>query len=198
MTRGILFLVFFAGTAGGAVTGLLWAHSPIVSSSSAVIVAICSGGLTSSVFEYVTTARAAKKKRYNIKNMTIGRYNIIKEELAYEILSASIKFGRDDLRAEFGDIKQLCDPVNFRKLFRGGRNATEGFYAFANAMSYDKYHHDRILYNLLRIVDLFEAASIHLQDEDNDFFDIAQMLRVRPGSHFDRAKRLMRMRTAAA
>lgn len=94
------------------------------------------GGLISFLFYFLVIHIPERKKRRIIKVNLKQQYANVKEAILHEIISASRKGGRTDLkRVDSDTIKRLLTTDGFREAFEGGEEGDEGFYAFQNYMS---------------------------------------------------------------
>ncbi len=78
-------------------------------------------------------------------------YHNAKHDIVLAVILASQKGGRSDLVANSETIDKALTIPGFRRLFAGGHEADEGFYAFENQMSDKTYEFDEIVFNLKTI-----------------------------------------------
>ena len=94
------------------------------------------GGLISFLFYFLVIHIPERRKRRIIKVNLKQQYANVKEAILHQIISASRKGGRIDLKGVDSDtIKRLLTTDGFREAFEGGKEGHEGFYAFRNYMS---------------------------------------------------------------
>lgn len=92
------------------------------------------GGLVSFIFYYLVVWIPGRRKRKAIKNDFREFYRDLKEDIAVQIIFASRRGGRKDLHVGGQLEKRLLTVDGFMEKFGGGREADEGFYAFANGL----------------------------------------------------------------
>jgi len=109
---------------------------------------IGTGGLVSFLFYYLVNERLEHRRRKLLQNSVRDTYEDAKSNIALAIIHASQKGGRADLSADFGTIARMLNTDGFRSSFEGGREASEGYYAFQNQMSSRTPEYDEIVFNL--------------------------------------------------
>lgn len=113
-----------------------------------LFLSISTGGLVSFFFYWLVVFTPEQRKRQTIKSNLFRMYQMIKEDIAYQVVFASIKGGRTDLTADVNTISKLLTTTGFREAFEGGREGDEGFYAFENQMSNLTPEFQEIIINL--------------------------------------------------
>lgn len=109
---------------------------------------IGTGGLTSFLFYYLVSERLEARRRNMSRDVLASTYREAKRHIAAAIVQASRLGGRSDLVGNLETIEKMLTPEGFKSLFEGGREATEGYYAFQNQMSQRTYEYDEIEFNL--------------------------------------------------
>lgn len=123
-------------------------------------------------------------------------YLSIKESILLEVVQASINGGRRDLKADSETIEKLMSPEAFQDAFRGGREADEGIYAFANQLSSDTPEFRQIVLNLQVLSKQIDFLLHNYSIDDQktfDFFKRLELFLIRLRSHgpgYDEAKPL--------
>ncbi len=98
----------------------------------AVFTNVLVGILISFVFYYFIVYLPESRRRKILKDGALRIYKNIKRDILYAVICASIKGGRNDLETDSEFVDTLMSPSSFKALFEGGKEATEGFYAFEN------------------------------------------------------------------
>jgi hypothetical protein len=139
---------------GGSLTALLILPPDTafryVAAANAVL-SIGTGGLVSFVFYYLVNARSERRRRTLLHGSVARSYREAKEHIAWAILHASQKGGRNDLEADVDTHAKVMTVAGFKALFEGGRQSHEGFYAFTNQMSDRTPEFDEIILSLRAI-----------------------------------------------
>ena len=86
-------------------------------------------------FYFLVVWIPARKRRKAIKNDFREFYRDLKKDIAVQIIFASQRGGRQDLHVGGQLEKRLLTVDGFMEIFGGGREADEGFYAFANGLN---------------------------------------------------------------
>lgn len=134
---------------------------------------IGTSGTAAFIFYYIVSERLERKKRELVREGALRAYRNAKRIIALAIIHASQKGGRDDLSSDSDTIDEVLTIDGFKKLFEGGREAHEGFYAFQNQMSDQTPEYDEIVFNLKIIGRAFDRLidNNHLRDSRSyDFF----------------------------
>jgi len=135
---GSLFLPFWRPELAGS------QYSPTMNAA----LSIGTGGLTSLVFYYVMTERFERRRRRLLREGLRSTYSEAKRNIAFDVVHASQKGGRKDLRADSDTIDCILTVEGFRELFERGGQGDEGFYAFENQMSDPTPEYEEIVFNL--------------------------------------------------
>ncbi len=98
-------------------------------------------------------------------------YHQIKKSILYEVVFASMKGGRSDIRAGTDTISELMTIDGFKNAFKDGRQADEGFYAFQNQMSDDTPEFRQILLNLEMLKNQIEFVLHNYTMDDEELFN---------------------------
>lgn len=140
----------FVFMAVGATAGLFWLPSDYSRSIPALnaLLSIGTSGVVAFLFYYVVSVRLERRRSRVIREGNLSAYRVAKHNIAVAVLAASQRGGRDDLSVDTDTIDQCLTVSGFRQLFEGGREATEGFYAFQNQMHEQTYEFSEILLNL--------------------------------------------------
>jgi hypothetical protein len=107
----------------------------VVARRVAIATNLHAGGLVSFLLFYTAVYLPEARKKSIIKANLQKMYKNIKMDILWAIVHASIKGGRSDLTPSLEFVESLRSPAAFKKAFETGREADEGFYAFANQMS---------------------------------------------------------------
>jgi hypothetical protein len=159
---------------------------------------IGTSGIVAFIFYYVVNERLERKKRDKVRKGALQTYRDAKRNIALAIIHASQKGGRADLSADYDTIDKALSIVGFNKLFEGGQQADEGFYAFENQMSNHTPEYDEIIFNLKIIGRAFDRLvdNTHLNDSKsyNYFARLDALMRriERNGPGYDESKLLCR------
>jgi hypothetical protein len=146
-----IIFVFFVVIALGAVIAQLTLPALTVEKYLAVINAVLSigtSGVVAFIFYYVVSEGLERRKREFIRQSVLRTYCDAKRNIALAIIHASQKGGRDELSADTETIDRVLTVAGFKDLFKDGRKANEGFYAFQNQMSDDTPEYSEIVFNL--------------------------------------------------
>lgn len=160
------------------------------------VLSMATGGLVSFTFYYIVNERLERHRRRLIRKSLEKTYVEAKRHIAYAILHASRRGGRTDLNASSDMVEAVLTVSGFRRLFDGGREADEGFYAFQNEMSYPNTEFDEILFNLKSIARASERLIDNNAVDDENLYDFLVRLssiiqRVdRNGTGYDESKLL--------
>ncbi|MFP3457377.1 hypothetical protein R0J89_14070, partial [Psychrobacter sp. SIMBA_152] len=100
----------------------------------------------------------------------------IKEDILYNVVFASIKGGRVDLKASPDTIENLLTVQGFKDTFSGGGQANEGFYAFENQMSDDTPEFREIVLNLEVLAEQIQFVLHNYSMDDENLFDFFKRL----------------------
>jgi hypothetical protein len=157
---------------------------------------LLAGGLVSFLFYYLVVHLPAHRRKSIIKANLLKMYRSIKESILLEVVLASIKGGRRDLTADSETIEKLMSPEGFKAAFKDGREADEGFYAFANQMQNDTPEFRQIVLNLEMLSKQIEFLlhNYSIDDQETfDFFKRLELLLIQLQAHgpgYDEAKPL--------
>ncbi len=135
-----------------------------------------SGGLISFIFYFLVVAVPEYRKKRIVKRNIQNIYTNVKYDIAYQIIFASQKGGRNDLQADRNTIEKVLTVSGFRELFENGRESDEGFYAFRNYMSDDVPEFREIIINLEQISKQIEFILHNYPISDPDAFDFFKYL----------------------
>ncbi len=94
-----------------------------------------SGGLVSFIFYFLVVWIPQRRKRKAIRDDFRKFYRDLKEDIAVQIIFASQRGGRKDLRVDGYTEKRLLTVDGFREAIGRGRESDEGFYAFSNGLN---------------------------------------------------------------
>lgn len=100
------------------------------------------------IFYFLLVSVPERRRSKMLKKNALSHYKYLKKQILFNVLSASIKGGREDLELTYDVIDELSDPQKFRSKFEGRREGDEGFYAFENQMSDETYEFREIIFNL--------------------------------------------------
>lgn len=103
-------------------------------------------------------------------------YRVIKKNILYQVVFASIKGGRSDLQTDLDTIDNLMRPEAFKEAFSGGREANEGFYAFENQMSGDTPEFREIILNFEMLAKQIDFVLHNYSIDDENLFDFFKRL----------------------
>lgn len=142
----------------------------------AVATNLLAGSLVSFLFYFLVVHLPESRKKSIIKNNLQRMYQRIKEDILWAVVHASIKGGRRDLTPDFETIRKLMTPRGFKDAFEGGREADEGFYAFANQMHDDTPEFSQIVQNLQMLSKQIEFVLHNYSIEDQSVFDFFKRL----------------------
>lgn len=159
---------------------------------------ILAGGLVSFFFYWLVVHVPEQRKRNIIKSSLAHTYRSIKRDILYQVVFASTKGGLRNLQADTGTIDRLMTAEGFKQTFHGGKEADEGFYAFANQMDDDTPEYRQIILNLEMLSKQIEFVLHNYSLNDERLFDFFKRLelmllslrRAKPG--YDESKRLCR------
>jgi len=112
------------------------------------LLSIGTSGIVAFIFYYVVNSRIDNRKKKIVKKNALKHYKFAKESIALAIIHASQKGGRKDIKPDTKTINKMLSTEGFKELFRDGRYANEGFYAFQNQMDERTYEYDEIIFNL--------------------------------------------------
>ncbi|MBF0269953.1 MAG: hypothetical protein HQL44_15315 [Alphaproteobacteria bacterium] len=141
-----------------------------------VALSLLSGGVISFLFYFLVVFLPEKRKKTFIKQNLRKVYAEIKEAILYMVVFASQKGGRSDLSTDVDFIKGLMSPEGFRAVFEGGRESTEGFYAFRNYMSGDVFEYREIILNLHLLAKQIDFVLHNYPIADQKLFDFFKRL----------------------
>ena len=122
----------------------LWWWSDTFSISSNLLL----GGFVSFVFYYLVVHIPETRRKGIIKQNLLQMYLAIKRDILEQVVSGSRKGGRQDLSNDSDSIDELMKTERFRAAFQGGREATEGYYAFMNHLQEDSVEFQEIVFLL--------------------------------------------------
>lgn len=163
---GALLIIHFAS----------WAKPAWWADTFAVAMNLVAGGILSFFFYWLVVYLPESRKRRVIKNSLSRMYRNIKEDILYQVVFASQKGGRHDLQADMDTIETLMTPAGFRQAFDGGREADEGYYAFANEMSDGTEEYRQIILNLEMLAKQVEYVLHNYTMEDEGLFGFFKRL----------------------
>jgi hypothetical protein len=159
---------------------------------------LLAGGLVSFLFYYLVVHLPEARKKSIIKSNLQRLYRGIKEDILLAVVHASIKGGRRDLTPSAEILKSLMTPAGFKAAFDSGREAHEGFYAFANQMHDDTHEFRQIVLALQMLSKQIEFVLHNYPVDDQhvfDFFKRLELLLMRlqaSGPGYDESKPLCR------
>jgi hypothetical protein len=139
---------------------------------------LIAGGLVSFFFYWLVVYVPEQRKRHVIKYNLSHMYRGIKKDILYQVVFASMKGGRHDLRPDQDTITSLMTTEGFRDAFQGGREADEGFYAFENQMSDDTPEFRLIILNLEMLAKQIEFVLHNYTMDDQELFDFFKRLEI--------------------
>jgi hypothetical protein len=157
---------------------------------------IATGGLVSFSFYYIVNERLERRRRRLIQASLEKTYLEAKRRIAYAIIHASRRGGRLDLSPSSGTIDDALTVSGFRRLFDGGREGDEGFYAFENEMSYPNPEFEEIIFNLRTVARASERLIDNNAVDDEKTYDFIVRLSAlierieRNGAGYDESKLL--------
>lgn len=112
------------------------------------LLSIGTGGIVGITLYYVLSVRFERRRRQLIKGGVLQAYRLSKKSIAFSVIHASIKGGRADLVCDMDTVERILTVDGFKELFRGGKEAHEGFYAFENQMTEPTYEYRDIIFEL--------------------------------------------------
>lgn len=136
----------------------------------AVAASVVAGGLVSFFFYWLVIHVPDQRKRLIIKDNLRRMYQSIKEDILYQVVLASQKGGRCNLKADTETIAQLMTIEGFKQAFENGRKSNEGFYAFENQMSNNTSEFEQILLNLEMLAKQIEFVLHNYTMDDEKLF----------------------------
>jgi hypothetical protein len=136
------------------------------------------GGLVSFLFYYLVVYIPERKKRRIIKANLRQFYADTKQAIAYQIIFASQKGGRNDLSADTETVERLLTTSGFKTAFKGGREAHEGFYAFCNGISNNTPEYREIVLNLAMLSKQIDFVLHNYLIVDQRMFDFFKRLEI--------------------
>ena len=139
---------------------------------------LLAGGIVSFFFYWLVVYVPEQRKRRIIKNNLSQMYRSIKEDILYQVVFASSKGGRNDLEADSETISRLMTTSGFKKEFQGGKEANEGFYAFANQMNHDTPEFQQIILHLEMLAKQVEFVLHNYTIDDERLFDFFKRLEI--------------------
>ncbi len=136
------------------------------------------GTLVSFAFYFLVVHLPEKQRRNRLRRNFLNTYLSIKEGLIWQIVFASKLAGRHDLDTSSSQIEKLMNVTEFRTCFSGGREADEGWYAFANHMSDDSVQFREIVLLLSQLK--LQTEYVLLQDvfDQQKLLDFFSWLRI--------------------
>jgi hypothetical protein len=163
-----------------------------------VLTNLLTGGVISLLFYFLVVVIPERRRRSVIKENLAKMYHSIKLDILWQIVFASTKGGRHDLSTGVDEVEKLLDVVAFKTAFGGGREATEGFYAFQNQMDEKTSEFLEIILNLEILAKQIEYVLSHYAIDDQNIFDffkrletfLIKMRHLQPG--YDESKALCR------
>lgn len=144
--------------------------------SYSLLASALTGGLVSFFFYWLVVYLPEKRKRQVIKHNLSKMYHRIKRDILFQVVFASQKGGRNDLRADTDTIAELMTIDGFKSAFKDGREADEGFYAFENQMSDDTHELQQILLNLELLTSQISFVLHNYPMDDENLFDFFKRL----------------------
>lgn len=106
-------------------------------------------GFIISCFFYFLVVYLPDRRRRNIIKLNFTKmYENIKRDILHQIIFASQKEGIKNIHADFTTIETLMTIEGFKKVFSGGREANEGWYAFVNSIKTNQSESKKIISNL--------------------------------------------------
>lgn len=142
----------------------------------AVLTNLSSGGLVSFLFYFLVVHLPEARRKAVIKANMLAMYKNIKEDILRAVVQASIAGGRRDLAIDESAIARLMSPPEFKRVFSGGQEANEGFYAFANRMSEDSEEFREIVSCLEVLSKQIEFVLHNYAIDDQKVFDFLKRL----------------------
>ena len=137
---------------------------------------VLTGGVVSFLFYVLVVAVPERRKKRIIKTNITKVYRTIKEDILWEVVSASIKGGRDDLALDPDTIANLMTISGFKAAFDGGREANEGFYAFANQMNSPTFEFQAIVLDLGILSKQIDFLLHNYSFDDQELFNFFKRL----------------------
>ena len=135
------------------------------------------GVFISFLFYYLVVVVPENRRRESIKSNLLFQYKRIKEDILYQVIFASQKGGREDIRADTETLKKLNTVEGFRDLFSGGREANEGFYAFRNHMSADVPEFREIIFGFKMLAEQIDFVMHNYPISDPNVFKLLNNLK---------------------
>ena len=144
--------------------------------------ALLAGGVVSFLFYFLMVFVPERRRRAIIKRNLTNNYLYLKKNIAHQIFWASVKGGRDDLRealfAGTEAVESLMKVGSFRRLFEGGKEADEGWYAFENQMGPDSLEYREIILNLQIFQKQIDFVLHNYSGVDGRLFDLMKNLEI--------------------
>ena len=137
----------------------------------AVATNLLAGGIVSFLFYYLVIYYPERRKKAILKKTLAAMYKNIKHDILFQVVFASIKGGRNDLTTYFDEIEKLMQPAAFKAAFGDGREATEGFYAFANQMHEETPEFRNIVLSWRMLSKQIEFVLHNYSIDDQQLFD---------------------------
>lgn len=106
------------------------------------------GFIISFFFYFLVIYLPDKRRRHIIKSNVNKMYTCVKRDILCQIIFASQKGGIQGINADDDTIDRLMTIDGFKAVFSGGKEAHEGWYAFANGLEKDGIEFKGILFNL--------------------------------------------------
>ena len=167
----LFFILFFAITILGIIGQFFWPsleraiYSPALNAS----LSIGTGGMVAFIFYYAVNERIERRRRETVRHGALRTYRDAKRNIAVALIHSSQRGGRRDLSADHDTIEKIMTISGFEELFKDGREANEGFYAFKNQMHERTFEYDEIIFNLKSIGRACERIidSVHVDDKES-------------------------------
>jgi len=141
-----------------------------------ILVSILTGGIISFLFYFLVVLVPQNRKKSIIKNNLSQMYRVIKRDILWQIIFASIRVGRSDLTTSVEDVDKLMSVDAFKATFAHGREADEGFYAFENQMSEETNEFREIILSLEVLSKQIDYVLHNYTIEDQKLFDFFKRL----------------------
>ncbi len=139
---------------------------------------LLTGGIVSFLFYYLVVHYPEAKRKAVIKKNLASMYRRIKLDILWQVVFASIKGGRSDLTTSVDEVEKLLKPAAFKAAFSGGRESTEGFYAFQNQMSDETLEFKSIVLSLQMLAKQIEFILHNYNIDNQDLFDLLKRLEI--------------------
>lgn len=136
-----------------------------------VALSIGTSGIVAFVFYYIVNERLERRRGELVRRGALRAYQGAKRNIALAVIHASQKGGRHDLHADTDTIDAVLTIEGFKRMFKHGSQADEGFYAFQNQMSDQTPEYHEIIFNLRSMGRAFDRLIDNRQIDDAAMYD---------------------------